>query len=180
MASAGPSPRMADTSGDSPVRQWWLEGQLAGAVSTVVLLWRGWAEARAPLGAVNAPSHWVWGREALRRNRADGRHTVLGLLIHQASSLFWALAYRALMRGWGAPTPARAVGGALAVGAMAAVVDLKLVPQRLTPGFERRLSGRSLMLVYLAFAAGLALGGASARRRGPGACSAQAQPDRRR
>ena len=40
----------------------------------------------------------------------------------------------------------------------AAVVDLCLVPRRLTPGFERRLSGRSLWLVYGGLALGMTAG----------------------
>jgi hypothetical protein len=39
------------------------------------------------------------------------------------------------------------------------------VPERLTPGFERRLSNRSLVMVYAAFGAGLALAGLAALRR---------------
>jgi hypothetical protein len=52
----------------------------------------------------------------------------------------------------------------MALTAAAAVVDLKLAPSRLTPGFERR-SPRSLTCVYGGFAAGLALGGALWRQR---------------
>ena len=46
----------------------------------------------------------------------------------------------------------------LALSALAAWVDLAVVPPALSPGFERRLSRGSLCLVYLGFAAGLALG----------------------
>ena len=49
---------------------------------------------------------------------------------------------------------------------LAAVIDLRAVPERLTPGFERRLSSGSLALVYLAFGAGLALADIGLRRRG--------------
>jgi hypothetical protein len=44
------------------------------------------------------------------------------------------------------------------------VVDLGLVPERLSPGFERRLSRPSTGLVYLSFGVGLALGGLLALR----------------
>jgi hypothetical protein len=63
-------------------------------------------------------------------------------------------------------TPGNAVADACAISAVAAVVDLKLVPKRLTPGFEARLSNRSLALVYAGFATGLALGGMLALKRG--------------
>lgn len=42
---------------------------------------------------------------------------------------------------------------------IAAVVDLRLVPPPLTPGFEHRVSPTSLVWVYASFAVGLALGG---------------------
>jgi hypothetical protein len=50
------------------------------------------------------------------------------------------------------------------VTALAAVVDLAIVPKRLTPGFEQRLTRPSITLVYAGFAVGLALGGLLARR----------------
>ena len=51
--------------------------------------------------------------------------------------------------------PGAALASGLGVAALAALVDLRGTPRRLTPGFERRLSGRSLAWVYTAF--GLAL-----------------------
>ena len=57
------------------------------------------------------------------------------------------------------PTPANAVADAVVVSGVAAVVDFKLMPPRLTPGFERRLSRPGVVWVYVALAAGLALGG---------------------
>jgi hypothetical protein len=55
----------------------------------------------------------------------------------------------------------------VAVAALAYFVDYRLTPRRLTPGYERRLSGRALLAVYASLAAGLALGGLlqAARRR---------------
>ncbi|MDI1261530.1 hypothetical protein [Aquabacterium sp.] len=41
--------------------------------------------------------------------------------------------------------------------AVAALADFKMVPERLTPGFEHHLSRKSLWLTYGVFAAGLAL-----------------------
>lgn len=49
------------------------------------------------------------------------------------------------------------IGGA-AVSGLAYVTDYKLVPAWLTPGFEKRLSNRSLLGIYAALALGLALG----------------------
>jgi len=46
---------------------------------------------------------------------------------------------------------------AAAVTAVAALVDLRIVPHRLSPGFQDRLSGRALVQVYGGFALGLVL-----------------------
>jgi hypothetical protein len=51
----------------------------------------------------------------------------------------------------------------MAVAAVAYFVDYRLTPRRLMPGYERRISGRSLLAVYASLAAGLALGGALLR-----------------
>jgi hypothetical protein len=61
-------------------------------------------------------------------------------------------------------TQGNALVDAAAVSALAAVVDLKLVPHRLTPGFQERLSSKSLALVYGSFAAGLFAGMIALRR----------------
>jgi hypothetical protein len=42
---------------------------------------------------------------------------------------------------------------------VAYVVDYHVVPKRLTPGIESRLSCRSLLLVYVVLALSLGLGG---------------------
>ncbi|CAI07401.1 hypothetical protein ebA2309 [Aromatoleum aromaticum EbN1] len=47
-------------------------------------------------------------------------------------------------------------GAAVAAGAY--VTDYYLVPKRFTPGYEKRLSGQSLALIYGALALGLAAG----------------------
>jgi hypothetical protein len=46
--------------------------------------------------------------------------------------------------------------GAAAVSAVAYVTDYHLVPRRLTPGWEHRVSGKSLAAVYGVLALGLA------------------------
>ena len=60
--------------------------------------------------------------------------------------------------------PAALAAGAAGITAVAAVTDFKLIPERLTPGFEHRLSTRSLVLTYALFATGLALGAIATRR----------------
>lgn len=145
--------------------RWLASGMLAGTLSAAVLAWRGRAENRSAAAPLNAISHWLWGRPALHRNDTTLDHTAAGTAIHFLSSLFWAAAYEALCAARRRATPAAAVADAAAVTAVAAVVDLRVVPERLTPGFERRLSNGSLALVYSSFAAGLAIAGLALRRR---------------
>jgi hypothetical protein len=140
---------------------------LASALSAAVLLWRGRVDTRSGAAPINAISHWLWPRAALRQDGVTARYTLTGLGIHVAAAALWAGVYEALRARRGAATPAHAVVDAVAVSTVAAAVDLACVPDRLTPGFERRLKPRSLVLVYAGFAAGLALAGLAAlpRRR---------------
>ena len=57
-----------------------------------------------------------------------------------------------------ARNPGAVLAGSMATSAAACFVDFQLTPERLTPGFEHRLSHRSLAAVYGAFAVGLAVG----------------------
>jgi hypothetical protein len=140
-------------------------GVVAGALSMVVLALRGRAETGSAASPFNAISHWIHGPRALRLDTADIRHTALGAAVHAGSSMFWAAIYEeAVCRREPPPTPAGLVAGAAGVATLAAVTDFALVPERLTPGFEHRLTKRSLTLTYTLFAAGLALGGLVARR----------------
>lgn len=138
-----------------------LAGGLAAAVlSGLVLAWRGRAETGSAAAPINAPSQWVLGREALHEDRVTWRHTALGALVHGASSMLWAGLYdllRERRERRGSTSTAGAVADAAAVTAVAAVVDFKLVPDRLSPGFQHRLSRPAVVLTYVTFAAGLLL-----------------------
>jgi len=131
-------------------------GTLASLLSAAVLAWRGRAETPSAAAPLNAPAQWLFGRQSLHRDGVSARHTGVGFLVHEASSLWWAAFHELLQARRRRITPATAVADAAAITALAAVVDLRLVPARLTPGFEHRLSRRSLVGVYAAFAAGLA------------------------
>lgn len=139
-------------------------GVLAALLSTAVLLWRGRAESTAS-APINAISHWFWPEEALRRERPSLKHTGTGVALHWGSSLLWSTAYGWLRTRRMRPTPLNAAIDAATVTALAAVVDLAVAPERLTPGFEHRLSRPSLGFFYTSFAVGLAVGGLLALRR---------------
>jgi hypothetical protein len=139
-------------------------GLMAGLFSLIALIWRGRAETGSAVAAVNAPSHWLHGAKALRHDEFAPRYTLVGAVTHVGSAIFWAALYRWLRGQRRFPTPANSMLDAAALTAAAAVVDLKLVPQRLSPGFERRLQRPSVAFIYVTIAAGLALGGLLARR----------------
>lgn len=140
-------------------------GLLASLLSTLVLLWRGHREAASALSPINAVSHWIWPRSAFQHADASARYTGTGLALHTGSALFWAAIYSALQMARPRRDAASAIGDAAVVSAVAAAVDLKFVPERLTPGFERKLSTGSLALVYGSFGLGLAIGGLLLRER---------------
>jgi hypothetical protein len=62
-----------------------------------------------------------------------------------------------------------AVSGSLAsvlsTCALAAVVDYQLIPKRLTPGYEHRVSIGAMVAIYAALAAGFALGAVALQKR---------------
>jgi hypothetical protein len=155
----------------SPWKQALREGTIAGSVasvaSTAALLVAGRGENGHAAAPVNAISHWVWDHPALHKDRPSLRHTLIGYLVHHGASIFWGTLHA---RAWGcrpaAKKPLPAIAGAAAAAAVACFVDYRLTPARLTPGFEHRLSRKSMMAVYACFALGLALGSMAASDKG--------------
>lgn len=140
-------------------------GGAASIASSAALLAYGELECGDPAAPLNGPSQWVWGRHAPYRSGFSWRYTGIGFLVHHLASTFWGVVYEAV-RGRHA-RPARDVALAACVSAVACVVDYELTPERLTPGFQKRLSRRALAGVYVVFAAGLAAG-ALLRAQAPG------------
>jgi hypothetical protein len=138
-------------------------GSFASLTSLAGLAFFGRRENGTIWATLNAPSHWLWGEQALRQNGASLRYTASGLVIHHLSSGFWGLV-QARLRGGDRHAFSRRLRDATVTTTVAAVVDLALVPQRLTPGFQRRLSPASLTLVYTLFAVGLVAGSCLAER----------------
>jgi hypothetical protein len=104
-------------------------------------------------------SHWLWGDEAAQDESLSWRLTGVGTLSHVLSAAFWATLH-AKVRPRVPPdqSAAAAMAGGVATSAVAAFVDYKLMPRRVTPGFENRLSTTSMVAAFGAIAAGVALG----------------------
>jgi hypothetical protein len=138
-------------------------GAIAGAATTAIVAACGAAEDGEAIAPVNAVSHIAWGDEAARQTAPSVKFTLTGLVLNAAAVTSWAVIYHALFGGRKI-TPVAAATGAVATSALAYVTDYHVVPERLTPGFEKRLSNRSLALTYGVLAAGFMVGGLLARR----------------
>ena len=141
------------------LREGLVTGSVAGVVSGLALCFLGRRENGSLFAPINAVSHWLWRDRAFRKNGFSLRYTVPGYLIHHAMSVFWGSVHAGVFRcEHDAGRPARALAKGAATAAVACIVDYQMTPQRLTPGFERRLSPGALGGVYLAFGVGLAIG----------------------
>ena len=106
---------------------------------------------------INATSHWLYGDRAARVRRASVDHTTIGLLTHQAATIFWALSFEtslAVRPVRGAPALA---ARAAQIATLAAIVDYTVTPKRFTPGWELVLSKRAMAAAYIALAAGFTI-----------------------
>lgn len=141
-----------------------VSGSAAAVASALVLAAGGHAKSGTPIGPINAVSHWIWGDRAFVQDGVDTRHTLTGWLIHHSAALFWALLYEKLL-GRPGKTPAQTVRDAALATTVAFVVDYRFTPRRLMPGYEERVSKKSLLLAYgaLGLAAGTALNGRNRR-----------------
>lgn len=148
--------------------QSWLSSTLvtssiATAATTVAALLFAKRETGSAPAALNATSHIVWGDDAARHDELDWQHTALGGLLNAGAMGAWAGVQHALF-----PKPRSLLGAAgvgAAVSALAYVTDYWVVPKRLTPGFEKRLSKPALLGIYAALATALAVGARLRRKR---------------
>jgi hypothetical protein len=109
---------------------------------------------------LNAVSHIVFGDEAAARDRPSLKYTLTGVVLNAAAVTAWAGVQHFLLtrrRGRARPAIARELLRGAATSGLAYAVDYALVPRRLNPGFEQRLSGGALVAIYgiLAFSLGL-------------------------
>lgn len=141
-----------------------VSGTVSGLATSAIAALAGRRETASYAAPINATSHILWGDEAASHNDTSLKYTASGFLLNHLAALMWAAVYEkwvapAVSR-WSSPRPAlaplvAATGGA-AVAAGAYITDYYLVPKRFTPGYEKRLSGQSLALIYGALALGLA------------------------
>ena len=148
------------------MREATVSGSLAALFSAAVLAAAGRRESTGAAAPMNATSQWLWGqREALHTDRPDWRHTVTGYLVHHLAASFWAVLHARILDDRPmAERPAPALAAALTTASVAAMVDLRMTPERFTPGFQHRVSKSALVAAYAAFGVGLAAGSLAVRR----------------
>lgn len=142
-------------------------GTIAGLTTALVASLAGRRETGSYAAPLNATSHVLWGDKAVIRNAPSLKFTLTGFLINHLSAIFWAAIHQRFFgarRASASNSLMRPLVGSAVVTAGAYLTDYYLVPKRLTPGFERRLSGKSLGVIYGALAFGLAAGSLMAKK----------------
>lgn len=133
---------------------------IATTVATTALTaWLGKRETGSAAAPFNATSHIVHGDEAAWHDETSAKYTLTGVLLNAAAMAAWSGVQELAFGRWARKgAPARAVAGGAATSALAYVTDYYVVPKRLTPGFEKRLSKKAMLITYVALALALAAG----------------------
>lgn len=144
----------------NPLARALTSGSFAGLVTTAAISLAGERESGNAIAPINATSHVLWGDdEASRADAVDLKHTVPGLLINTGAGVFWALVHELVLERARPRNGMAAAASGAAVAALAYVVDYHLIPRRLSPGWELRLSRRGVALGFATLGACLALAG---------------------
>jgi len=141
-------------------------GTAAAVLSMSAAAARSRIENRRVDPAFNAQSHIVWGGQPPAQAGPNRRNTLVGATLHVGAGYVWAAIFETLFGRWSRRSSVNAAAGGAATALAAYLIDYKLVPQRIRPGFEFHLSRHSLHCIYAALAAGMALGAIWSRRRG--------------
>lgn len=132
---------------------------LATVSTTLATMFLGRREASSASAPLNATSHILWGDEAAEVDEFDFTHTVAGAIVNSGAMVAWAALQEMVLGRWVRKgPPVRAIAAGTATAATAYVTDYYVVPERLTPGFEKRLSPASLGAIYGVLAVALAIG----------------------
>ena len=109
--------------------------------------------------AFNAASHVVWGEKAADQDGLSARYTATGLAIHVTAMIGWAALQEIVFGRWArSGAPARAAVSALTTASTAYALDYHVLPERLAPGIEKRLSPAAIAIAFGTLATMLAIG----------------------
>ena len=134
------------------------KGQICTVATSAVVALCGQVENGKPLAPINAISHITFGDEAFAQDDFSLKYTVTGLMLNNSANATWAAIHEMLFGAYQdeGNVPVSLAGGAF-VSALAYLTDFYIVPKRLTPGFEHKLSSRSLLFTYIVLALALGL-----------------------
>lgn len=144
---------------DNWVQRTLISGTVSGVATAIAASVAGKHDAESYAAPLNATSHILWGDEAALHDEPSMKYTVTGFLLTHAAAIFWASIYEKWLASRADDvdaSPLRPLVGAAVVTAGAYVTDYYLVPRRFTPGYEKRVSGKSLSAIYGVLALGLA------------------------
>lgn len=138
------------------LRESWPRALAASSATAVVVALCGQAENGNAVAPINAISHILWDEAALSQDEISLEFTGAALALNASANFSWAFLFELFFgQARDENRVTTALAGAIAVAALAYVVDYHIVPPRLTPGFEHRLPRRSLWPIYAALAFGL-------------------------
>lgn len=106
-------------------------------------------ETGSPWSAVNCICHMLDGDESERSGEFSLRDSLIGIGSHAGAMFFWSILHELAHSRRALPI---SVLDGVSLGALAYLVDYRVVPKRLTPGIEKVLSKYSLLWVYLVLA----------------------------
>jgi hypothetical protein len=133
-------------------------GAVATVATTAAVTACGMSENQRVAAPINAISHILWGDRAARQSRPSAKYTVPGVILNAAAVTSWAILQELMFDRRQVRKPlARAMAEGAAISGLAYVTDYYLVPSRFTPGFEKRLTNKSLAGIYSALAVSLGI-----------------------
>lgn len=141
-----------------------VRSQLIAASAALAVAAVGHIENGDGVTPLNNVSHITWGDDGFDQSELSVKYTGAALVLNQVSVTSWALLHewifgKARDEGkWGV-----SLAGGFLVAALAYVVDFKIAPDRYKPGFERLLSERGLLAVYVLLAIALGWGKSGGR-----------------
>ena len=129
-------------------------GLVLAAATNAAIMVASDRETGSPWAALNCVAHIVDGDAKVQPTDYAPRESGLGVFINGTAMCAWGVLYEGALGLLGRKSSPFA---ALVATSAAYFIDYKIVPKQYTPGIEQRLSHRSVLISYAAFAAILAL-----------------------
>ncbi len=115
---------------------------------------------------INSVSHILWGDKAADQSDFSPKYTLVGGTLNSVAVSSWAAVHEMLIEKMNiARRPLPMLVTASLISGIAYVTDYHVVPERLRPGFEKKLTPRAMFAVYGVLALGLAVGALLTRSR---------------